>query len=205
MKLKILSLFGLATLLFVIQFSQNEFIEPNPVQVEQLANYQGPSLPFRISSYFPTNAQYLLIVNARNTATMERIQLREKQPYYYRVNLSTGEMQTLDYRENLVEGISHCLTVPQKQQLTVILRESQICESPEVEELARNISCQMNYTAPFAILRFDGGKRVNLGEKNSGCDFPTSLCGSANEKLIQWSRSVLVSIKELSCSIPERR
>ncbi len=200
MQKKILGIYVLGIFLLVFQISRNEFIEPNPAVIVASSELQQNELPFRVSLRSPGSAHYLFLLNARNNVVMEQKRLREKNPYYYKIDLKKWDLVALDYLEKPIEDIQHCLTRELIDALKLILREAQICESPNIEASPSHIYCGSKYTLPYGILIFEDSIRINLGEKQTSCDFPTVLCGIANNKLVEWARGLLVGIKDLKCT-----
>lgn len=194
-----LIVFGLTLFLVLYHQTFNHYIEPNPQDIQsEIQGGLSPS-PFRLAKHSPAAASGLYILNARNTVTLVDKKLREKHPYFYRVDLKTGTIESLDYLEQVIDENPRCLGYQSFNELKMILSSATVCESPEIEESSTNIHCNMSYTLPYALLAFSEGVRYSLGEKNTACDYPTMLCGSDNEKLIHWIKATLGTLKNLKC------
>jgi hypothetical protein len=191
-------LLGLAVVLVIYQFGRNDFLEPNPAVPTRILSSKTSAVPFRIASAKPHLAKYLTIVNARNSSAMSGLRLTGKRTYYYRIGILNGKVEALDYLESPIEGMKPCLSRAHWESLRALLAEAEICESEEIEELGGTVHCGMNYTMPFAILEFDPTLKYNLGEKNTGCDYPTSLCGDAQKQLLSWVQKVIPGINKAS-------
>lgn len=200
MQKRIFGLFILGVTLYIIKVVSNEYIEPHS-ELSESSLSSGGELPFRVSLRAPSQAKALMLLNARNTDSMSQKKLREKHPYYYRIQPPLNKITGLDYLEQPVEGSDHCLTSGYNQELLLLLKEAQICESPEVERPPENFACTSNYTLPYMIVEFSDGAKINIGEKQSSCDYPTTFCGEINKKILTWVQKVLSEIKQLNCAL----
>lgn len=199
-KSRVIAAMVIGLVILIYQCTPQELIEPNPEVPLRPDQVQVNSLPFRVLEVDLLKAEYLYILNARNTATLEDRTLPEKTPYYYRIHVKKGKVDAVDYMEHPLLNSERCVPDEYITSLKGILQNATLCESPDVEAAAFNIPCNMHYQLPFAIIELTPTVRFHIGEKNTACDYPTRLCGEANDHLIDWVKSFIGQIKKFQCN-----
>jgi hypothetical protein len=142
------------------------------------------------------------INNVRNTKAMEPQDLLVKPDiYYYLVNIADGKIQAFDMN-NIKLNYNFCLSDGDKSELINILQTGQICEPNPEGDLSSQEDrvCTMNYVMPYAKLNFSNHSSFSLGERSSGCDIPTDLCGDHSTLLKGFVRNFLLNISTKTCN-----
>jgi hypothetical protein len=115
------------------------------------------------------------------------------------VDLQNGEMIAFeDYGS--VRGEKYCLTPSELSEVRTIIASSSVCV-PDIEEKAEQEQqmCAMLYQYPYASLA-NKQDEYRLGEKTSGCDVPSDLCGDQGPMLKNFTTFVIRNLEQKKCN-----
>jgi hypothetical protein len=115
------------------------------------------------------------------------------------VDLQNGEMIAFEDYGN-VRGEKYCLTPSELSEVKTILSSSSVC-IPDIEEKAEKEQqmCAMLYQYPYASLA-NKQDEYRLGEKTSGCDVPSDLCGDKGPMLKNFTTFVIRNLANKKCN-----
>lgn len=112
------------------------------------------------------------------------------------IDPQTGLIDVVDAQNGESVGQNFCLKQEQVNQLQGILAAARICESKRVESAGQ--VCTMEYEFPYAKLHLLNQK-VHLGERFSGCDQGTDLCGEYSVLMRNFISEVKSQLADLKC------
>ena len=123
-------------------------------------------------------------------------ELQQSQPKYIDIVIQSnnpkkiGFLQTWPLDIRLLQS-KYCLVQERLDALLAILAGAEVCEPVLPDHYFDGRVCTMNYTNPYAILKFDQQQQMTLGEKTSGCDIPVDLCGDKAAQLKTWRSTII--------------
>lgn len=124
-------------------------------------------------------------------------QVVQAQPRYLDINLSNGLMESVPLDRSLPHE-KFCISSLKLDELRSILAGADVCDPVIPAGYFSGRVCSMSYTNPYALLKVDASEVVPLGEKTSGCDIPTDLCGDKAQQLRLWRNSIVSNLSNSS-------